>query len=76
MEIAPLISISPDLHHGKAVVTGTRVPVTIIVGSLAGGMTQEEVMREYAVTKEQVEAALGYAAEILSKTDDFALTGT
>ena len=76
MEVAPLISISPDIHHGKAVITGTRVPVAIIVGSLAGGMTQEEVIREYSVTKKQIEAALGYAAEILSKTDDFALTGT
>ena len=71
MEIAPLVSIDPDIHHGKAVITGTRVPMTIIVGSLAGEMAQEEVMKEYAVTKEQIEAALGYAAEVISKTEDF-----
>lgn len=69
MEVAPRISVDPNVHHGTPVITGTRVPVSIIIGSLAGGMTKEEVMREYDLTKEDIEAALAYAAALVSKTD-------
>jgi len=62
MEIAPRISVDPEVHHGTPVISGTRVPVSIIVGSLGGGMSQEEVMREYGLTREDVNAALAYAA--------------
>lgn len=60
MEIAPYITINPDIHHGAVVIMGTRVPVSIVIGSLAGGMNFEEVMQEYELTKEQVEAAIGF----------------
>jgi len=53
MEIAPHISVDPHAHHGAPVITGTRMPVSIIIGSLAGGMSREEVSREYAITIEQ-----------------------
>jgi uncharacterized protein (DUF433 family) len=59
------IVIDPEIQHGKPVIRGTRVPVTRIVGGLAGGMTKEEIMREYAVTEEDIEAALNYAAELI-----------
>ena len=49
MEIAPNISVDPQIHHGAPVITGTRIPVSIIVGSLSGGMIKEEVSREYAI---------------------------
>jgi uncharacterized protein (DUF433 family) len=73
MEIAPDISIDPTIHHGTAVITGTRVPVSIIIGSLAGGMSKEEVMQEYELSQKQVEAALGYAAELVKQTEVIAL---
>jgi uncharacterized protein (DUF433 family) len=62
MEIAPNISPRSLIHHGAPVITGTRMPISIIVGSLAGGMSKEEVSREYAITIEQIEAALSFAA--------------
>jgi uncharacterized protein (DUF433 family) len=40
------------------------------VGGLAGGMTMEEVIREYEISKEDVFAALYYAAELID-TDLF-----
>ncbi|MBM4277955.1 MAG: DUF433 domain-containing protein [Deltaproteobacteria bacterium] len=58
------IVIDPEIQHGKPVIRGTRVPVTRIVGGLAGGMTKEEIMREYTVTDENIEAALNYAAKL------------
>ncbi len=33
MEIAPHISVDPNIHHGKVVISGTRLPVSIVVGS-------------------------------------------
>jgi len=39
------------------------VTITRIVGGLAGGMTIEEIMREYEVTEEDIWAALNYATD-------------
>jgi uncharacterized protein (DUF433 family) len=69
MEIAPHITVDPAIHHGTPVITGTRVPAEIVVGSLAGGMSKTEVMAEYELTQEQVEAALSYAAMLIAKTE-------
>jgi uncharacterized protein (DUF433 family) len=67
MEIAPNISVNPQIHHGAPVIRGTRMPVSIVVGSLEGGMSKEEVSREYAITIELIEAALSFAAELAPK---------
>lgn len=66
-EIAPRIIIDPKIRFGKPVIKGTRVPVDLIVGKIAGGMRVEEVAREYDLTKEDILAALRYAAEIVKK---------
>lgn len=59
------IVIDPGIRQGKPVIRGTRVPVDLILGSLAGGMTPDEVAREYGITKEDISAALAYASEIM-----------
>ncbi|NOX60408.1 MAG: DUF433 domain-containing protein [Chloroflexi bacterium] len=60
------IEASPDLHHGEPCIKGTRIPVKIIIGSLADGMTPEEVIMAYPqLTNEDILAALSYAADIL-----------
>jgi uncharacterized protein (DUF433 family) len=58
MEIAPKISVDERVRFGKPVITGTRVPVDLILGKLAGGMTYEEVMAEYDITREAILAVL------------------
>ena len=59
------IVIDPAIQHGKPVIRGTRVPVARIVGSLAGGMTKDELQREYDLTEEDILAALAYAAQLI-----------
>ncbi len=54
------IIIDKKIMHGKPVVKGTRVPVEIVVGSLAGGMSYEEVEKEYGVTREDVLACIAF----------------
>ncbi|MBE0517389.1 MAG: DUF433 domain-containing protein [archaeon] len=69
MEIAPRISIDEKIRFGKPVISGTRVPVELIIGKLAGGMTYEEVMAEYEITREDILAALNYAAKTISSEE-------
>ncbi len=59
------IVIDPKVCHGKPVVRGTRMPVSLIVGSLAGGMSFEDVQREYALTLEDIRAALKFAGDLV-----------
>jgi uncharacterized protein (DUF433 family) len=60
------IAIMPDLHHGDPCIKGTRIPVAVIVGSLADGMSQEEIQMAYPqLTLEDIQAALAYAAEVM-----------
>jgi uncharacterized protein (DUF433 family) len=67
------ITIDPEIMGGKPVVKGTRVPVQVVVGSLAGGSTIEQVCEGYSVTEEDVRAALAYAAEVLGQERLYAL---
>ncbi|HBO84978.1 MAG: hypothetical protein A2073_03555 [Deltaproteobacteria bacterium GWC2_42_11] len=66
MEIANRITVDEKVRFGKPVIKGTRVPVDLIMGKLAGGMTYEEVMAEYDIEREDILAALDYAARHLS----------
>jgi uncharacterized protein (DUF433 family) len=52
------IVIDPKICHGKPVIRGTRMPVALVVGSLAGGMSFEEVQREYDLSIGDIRAAL------------------
>lgn len=69
MEIAPRISVDENIRFGKPVITGTRVPVDLILGKLAGGMSYEEVMAEYEITREDILAVLDYAAKTISSEE-------
>ncbi len=60
MEIAPRISVDEKIRFGKPVIRGTRVPVDLIIGKLGGGMTYEEVIAEYEITREDILATLSY----------------
>lgn len=60
------IVVAPDLHHGDPCIKGTRIPVAMIVGSLADGMTWKEIKEAYPqLTDEDIRAALAYAADVI-----------
>ena len=58
------VLLDPAIHHGQPVVLGTRVPVTQIAGSLAGGMSFKEIQREYDVTPRDIRASLGFRTKV------------
>jgi len=67
VELFPGIVSNPQVLGGKPVVRGTRVPVALVLGKLAGGISMDEVLREYHLTADGVHAALACAAELVSE---------
>ena len=66
-EIAPRVVVDGSVRFGRPVIKGTRVPVDLVVSKLAHGMTNDEVCEEYGLQREDVLAALSYAARQLSE---------
>lgn len=61
------LSADPAILAGVVCIRGTRIPVTLILDALAGGETMEDLLRGYpALTREDVDAALAYAAGRIS----------
>ncbi len=56
--------MDPDVRFGRPCLAGTRVDVATVVGALAAGETVETVAEQYALSVEQVRAALSYAAYV------------
>lgn len=67
MTASDRIVIDPAICHGRPVIRGSRVPVTIVVGSLAGGLSFDEIQREYDLGVEDIRAALKFAAELVEQ---------
>jgi uncharacterized protein (DUF433 family) len=65
--IFPGITIDPKVQFGKPIIKGTRVPVEVVMGHVAAGETIEKVMEEYELEREDVLAAIKYAANIVSE---------
>lgn len=58
------ISVDPEIHHGEPCIRGTRIPVSMIVGSVADGMSFDEIIDAYPpLKKESVQAALALQQE-------------
>ena len=59
------IWVDPSVCHGKACIKGTRVMVSVVLDNLAAGLDAEEVLESYPSLKlEDIQAAIGYAAEL------------
>ncbi|NJL29421.1 MAG: DUF433 domain-containing protein [Thermoanaerobaculia bacterium] len=60
------IEVNPAVLVGKPVISGTRLAVHFIVGLLASGWSETEVLENYpGITHEDVLACLTYAAAVL-----------
>ena len=59
------ISIDPNVCHGKPCIKGTRIWVSLIVDNLAAGSSETEILKAYpSLSREDIRAALAYAAEM------------
>ena len=58
------IAVDPEIRFGKPCVRGTRVTVGDVLGYLAGGMSEEQILGEFPqLTSDDIRACLAYAAE-------------
>ena len=59
------ITVDPRICHGRACITGTRVLVTTVLDNLAAGLNPDEITSSYpSLTRESIQAAVCYAAEL------------
>ena len=59
------ISVDPNVCHGQACISGTRVMATVILNNLAAGLSVAEITESYpSVSADAVKATLHYAAEL------------
>lgn len=61
------IHLDPAILTGKPVIKGTRLAVEFIVGLLASGWTEAEVLKNYPrLTREDLLACLAFAHEAMT----------
>lgn len=68
------ITTDPDVLVGKPVIKGTRISVELILGWLANGWTFERILESYPhITREDILAALAFAAEMMQEDEYIAI---
>ena len=64
MDYRQIITIEPGKRGGRPCIRGMRISVYDILGWLAAGMSNEQIMDEFPeLTLEDIRAALAYAAD-------------
>ena len=69
VEIARGIVVDARVRFGQPTIKGTRVPVSVLLDELAAGLDIKEISREYGVTRDDVRAAIRFAAQLLATED-------
>ena len=64
MDYSKIITMEPGKRGGKPCIRGMRITVSDVLGYLAGGMTEDEVLRDFPyLTREDIGACLAFAAD-------------
>ena len=59
------ISVDPAVCHGRPCIRGTRIFISVILDNLASGHSVDEIIESYqGLSREDIQAALSYAAEL------------
>jgi uncharacterized protein (DUF433 family) len=65
--VEPRIVLDPAILAGKPVVRGTRLSVEFIIGLMADGWSEADILANYpGLTHDDVAACLGYARDVLN----------
>lgn len=68
----PRITLAPEVLAGKPVIRGTRLSVEFVIGLLADGWSETDILRNYpGVTPDDIIACLAYARDTLSSEKVF-----
>ena len=69
LEISPGITVDRHVMAGKPVLRDTRIPVQTILDQLALGLSFERIEYEYEINRDQILAALRYAADTIAREE-------
>jgi len=74
MSVTDRIEINPKVMLGKPVIRGTRIPVELILRKLSEGGTEKDLLDAYPkLTREDIQAAMRYAADTLAHEETVVL---
>ncbi len=66
------ITLDPDILAGKPVIRGTRLSVEFVIGLLADGWNESDILANYpGLEREDITACLAYAREVLQSEKVF-----
>lgn len=69
------IVVNPKVMAGKPVIKGTRISVEQVLRLLAQGLSFDEILKDYPhVKKDDIMAALLYAAKVMGKEEVYPVT--
>jgi uncharacterized protein (DUF433 family) len=69
MSLHERITLEPGKRGGRPCIRGMRITVSDILGWLAAGMSEDEILADYPeLQREDIRAALAYAAERENRT--------
>jgi len=58
-----IVTVVPGLRGGRPVIRGMRITVGDVLGRLASGMNEAEIIEDFPeITREDIRAALAFAA--------------
>jgi uncharacterized protein (DUF433 family) len=66
------IAADPAILVGKPVIKGTRLSVEFVLGLIAQGWPEEEILRNFHISQEQLRACAAYAQERIGEKKVFA----
>ena len=67
----PAVESIPGKVSGAWVLRGTRTPVKVLFENLEAGMSIEEVIEQFPVTREQLESLMAFVARSLEKAPSY-----
>ena len=67
MDYSKIITMEPGKRDGKPCIRGMRIAVSDVLGYMAGGMMEDEILREFPyLTREDIRACLAFAADCVA----------
>lgn len=64
MDYRDRIIVDPEIRFGKPTVRGTRITVGDVLGYLAGGMSEDEILADFPqLARDDIRACLAFAAD-------------
>ena len=67
----PVVESIPGKVSGAWVLRGTRTPVKVLFENLEAGMSFEEVIEQFPVTREQLNSLMAFVAQSLEKEPSY-----